>query len=184
MIVDQDWIAHPGLFSAEECDLIITYAMTLPPMPGDMTWKPEMPDQPEVRSSTLRWLYRQDPSTAWAFGRADELLQAAREHFDLRTDPFDAFQFTEYRAARRGHYDWHQDDFGRERDRVLSLCIQLSDPAEYGGGKLELRVPNPPLRPLIAARGAAIAFRSSTWHRVSPTMVGTRYSAVAWELAA
>lgn len=185
MIIDPDWIVCPRLFTAEECDRLIELARELPEMSGDMSWKPAMPEHPEVRSSTLRWVHRNWPAAAWAFERADALIGHAREHFGVITEPFEAFQFTEYHARRRGHYDWHRDDFpdqNIQRDRRLSLCIQLSDPATYGGGRLELRVPNPPSRMLIGPVGAAVCFRSSTQHRVSATVHGTRYSAVAWEL--
>ena len=184
MIVDPDWLLWPMLFTAELCDSLIAEAQAVPDMAGDMSWK-GIKTLPEVRSSRLRWLYRGNPLFASAFMAADRAMSVARQHFGVTTDQFTAFQFTEYHAERRGHYDWHRDDFpeqGHIYDRRLSLCIQLSDPNSYGGGRLELKVANPPPLVLIGQRGAAIVFRSSTQHRVSPTVSGTRYSAVAWEL--
>ena len=184
MIVDRDWLLWPPLFTGEQCDRLIAASHAIEDMAGDMTRKPDLP-LPEVRSSRLRWLHRNNPAFGPFFALADAAFAEGQRIFGVRTDPFDALQFTEYHAARRGHYDWHRDDFPDEKksyDRLLSLCIQLSDPASYAGGALELQVANPPPPAVIRARGSAVMFRSSTKHRVSPTVAGTRYSAVAWAL--
>lgn len=181
MITNPHWRLTPQLFNGAECDAIIALAMKVRGAPGDMTWKNEQ-QFPEVRSSTLRWLYRNWPEYGWIFNTVDIWAAECDAHFGTASLPNDSFQFTEYQSSRRGHYDWHHDSFGAAQDRVLSICIQLSEPSEYEGGRLELRCPLPPPWPVMMQRGAAIAFRGSLEHRVSHTFSGRRFSLVAWRL--
>ena len=70
----------------------------------------------------------------------------------------------------------NNDDSGH---RKLSISIQLSDPAGYSGSELEISVNGVPI---IAPRdqGTLIAFPSFVLHKVTPLLVGKRYSLVAW----
>lgn len=184
MIVNSEWLLWPALFSPILCDLMIERAMRVADMAGDMTNRNDL-SFPEVRSSRLRWLFRNHPDFAPFFDLADRAFAEGQCHFTIKIDPFDAFQFTEYHAMRRGLYDWHRDDFPEEKrsyDRRLSLCIQLSEPDSYIGASLELQAQNPPPADLLRQRGAALLFRSSMKHRVTATLKGTRYSAIAWAL--
>lgn len=181
MIRDKDWLLWPQLFNDGECDAIIAMGVKLRGMPGDMTNVGER-QFPEVRSSVLRWVHMTSrPEFLWVFGLLNAACDMADKHFGARSDTVDALQFTEYQADRRGQYDWHKDSFDEPRDRVLSICVQLSEPS-YAGGRLELRCNNPPPRGLMDRRGAAVAFRGNLYHRVTPIIVGTRYSLVAWRL--
>ena len=46
----------------------------------------------------------------------------------------EAIQFGEYRAADKGHYDWHLDIDGQNLGRrKISVVIQLSDPKRLRG---------------------------------------------------
>ena len=57
--------------------------------------------------------------------------------------------------------------------------MQLSDPADYDGGELELKNST---RTLVAprAQGTLIVFPSFLLHRVAPVTRGTRRSLVGW----
>ena len=63
--------------------------------------------------------------------------------------------------------------------RKLSVSIQLSDPASYEGGDLEINMGS---FSKTAARdkGALIIFPSYALHRVHPVTSGERHSLVAW----
>lgn len=86
-----------------------------------------------------------------------------------------------YGADSAGHFDWHADigDGPLARRRKLTIVAQLSDPADYDGGALEL---NPAGRPVEAPRGFgdAVLFPSFVLHRVAPVTRGARYSLTLW----
>ena len=59
--------------------------------------------------------------------------------------------------------------------RILSFTVQLSDPAEYEGGELQIGLQN-----MTRTRGSAVVFPSYQLHRVSPVTEGRRASLVGW----
>jgi PKHD-type hydroxylase len=88
-------------------------------------------------------------------------------------------QLTNYDNTDNGMYSWHQD-FGGTVSRKLSLVLQLSDPADYEGGNLELNAGGyEPIR-IEKRRGLLVAFPSWQVHQVTPVTQGTRQSLVAW----
>jgi PKHD-type hydroxylase len=108
--------------------------------------------------------------------------------FDLTY--FKEIQFTEYTAQQEGKYDWHEDltwtKNGPSR-RKLSIVVQLSDPADYKGGLLELDRSTvgdgdgmTPSERQLRSRGTAIVFPSFVKHRVTPVLQGKRHSLVSW----
>jgi len=88
-------------------------------------------------------------------------------------------QLARYDACDEGFYDWHTDFGELAPMRKISITIQLSDPADYDGGDLELLYRNEPFR-CDKTRGLAVAFPSFVLHRVAPVTRGTRWSLVAW----
>ena len=91
----------------------------------------------------------------------------------------DAIQHTIYKEGG-GHYDWHMDaGHGMQRHRKGSLTVQLTDPDDYEGGKLQLwRGQNPLDAP--RGKGTVVIFPSYMMHRVSEVTKGTRESLVLW----
>ena len=91
----------------------------------------------------------------------------------------DAIQHTIYKEGG-GHYDWHMDaGHGMQRHRKVSLTVQLTDPDDYEGGKLQLwRGQNPLDAP--RGKGTVVIFPSYMMHRVSEVTKGTRESLVLW----
>ena len=82
-------------------------------------------------------------------------------------------QYTVYESSESGHYNWHVDAGQHSPEpRKISLSLQLSDPADYEGGRLVLEagdgayvaetLPGAPLSP----------FPSYVLHRVTPTESG------------
>jgi PKHD-type hydroxylase len=132
-----------------------------------------------VRSSEVSWLSGnylvQD--ILWKY------VKAANENaFNCNVDNYCEIQYTEYHAAKGGHYDWHIDvnwDGEQIRDRKLSVTVQLSDPSEYEGGGFEFNeceTPDASMR----LKGTVLVFPSYLQHRVLPVTSGTRKSLVAW----
>ena len=101
-------------------------------------------------------------------------------NFDL-TDFGESAQVARYGAERQGHFDWHSDIGAGNwaAKRKLTIVVQLSDPADYDGGTLELR-PDSNVAQAPRARGTATVFPSFVLHRVTPVTAGTRWSLTLW----
>jgi PKHD-type hydroxylase len=106
-------------------------------------------------------------------------LNAQYYQFDL-TGFGEALQLTNYNQAENGMYGWHQDYGGKlSPSRKLSLVLQLSDPAQYEGGNLQVMTSGEPTN-VRKQRGLIAAFPAYTLHQVTPVTQGTRQSLVAW----
>jgi PKHD-type hydroxylase len=168
----------PGLFDEREClrlrDLVDLDAPEPAATKGGY--------RPEVRRSTVAWVPEKETWT-WAERRVTELLaRANRELFGFELFGFEErLQVARYDAARRGGFDWHADRAlsGLAAKRKLSIAVQLSDPAEYRGGALEVFADGRRWR-APRDRGTATVFASFLSHRVQPVTRGMRYSLAAW----
>lgn len=103
-------------------------------------------------------------------------------HFDL-TGCYELAQLGSYTQYDQGHYDWHTDTSLSGSDspyRKLSLSLLLSDPSEFEGGELHVKVGNDEVRNLEQKKGRAWFFPSWTLHRVTPVTKGIRRSLVLW----
>lgn len=105
----------------------------------------------------------------------------------------DGFHAADPVAAMRygpgGHFAWHLDNAtAGAATRKLSFTVQLTDPAAYEGGDLELAMYAPAFggagqdayRAQIRQRGAITIFPAFHLHRVSPVTAGTRTALVGW----
>jgi len=86
---------------------------------------------------------------------------------------FEPFQLAEYREG--DGYDWHLDIGPSASTRKVSLTVQLSDPADYDDGDLEIFGQAPADR----ACGSATIFPGYLLHRVTLVTRGIRYALVA-----
>tara|TARA_R110000796_G_scaffold138332_2_gene254436 strand:+ start:213 stop:800 length:588 start_codon:yes stop_codon:yes gene_type:complete len=135
----------------------------------------------KIRRSTLSWLHN-EPETQWVYERLAHVVASLNSQF-YRFDLSgfgEAIQLTNYSEEQKGMYGWHQD-FGGSRvvSRKLSLVLQLTDPAEYEGGNLQILTNGEPQN-LRKERGMIIAFPSYTLHQVTPVTSGNRQSLVTW----
>lgn len=135
----------------------------------------------DYRSSKVSWL-RYGSDTEWVFDRIAYIVSSINSQFygfDLHGLCED-LQFTEYYASENGHYDWHQDSGpNTSAPRKMSIVIQLSDPADYEGGELQILASREPIN-VDKKLGLATVFPSFMLHRVTPVTKGTRRSLVAW----
>lgn len=137
-----------------------------------------------IRVTKVAWFER-NAQTEGFYARVEEIvlrLNAQFFHYDL--SGLVSFQYARYDGTECGHFDWHKDygkDYGApdREPRKLSLSLQLSDPAQYQGGELEVRAGNQ-VDVAPKARGTIIAFPSYVLHRVTPTTSGARKSLVVW----
>ena len=130
----------------------------------------------QVRRSRVSWVVGE----TWLYDRlAPVIAELNARHWGLDLTGFgEAFQATRDEASEDGHYDWHQD-YGAVVSRKLSMVIQLTDPALYEGGDLEIMTGPVPMA-VQKLRGRVVLFPSYQLHRVTPVTSGTRHSLVAW----
>jgi PKHD-type hydroxylase len=133
----------------------------------------------QVRRSQVDWLSN-TPDTKWVFDKLAKVTSELNiEHFRFDLTGFgESLQLTNYDQSENGMYGWHQD-YGRGVSRKLSLSVQLTDPAEYEGGNLQIMTTGVPVN-IRKQRGLVAAFPSYVLHQVTPVTQGSRQSLVAW----
>jgi PKHD-type hydroxylase len=132
-----------------------------------------------VRRSQVSWLGNTS-DTRWVFEKLGDVISkinAQYYRFDL-TGFGEQLQLTNYDQSENGMYGWHQD-YGMGISRKLSMAVQLTDPAEYEGGNLQIMTANTPQN-IRKQRGLIAIFPSYIVHQVTPVTQGSRQSLVAW----
>lgn len=187
------WQHYRENLTPDICEAIIARALTLPEKPAAVGHGSET-RMSEHRRGTVRWIDRHDHAMHLVFSHIVlNALEVNRNAFglELSNEPrlrFNHGQFTTYQAETNDKFEWHEDNcWTPERpmayDRKLSCVVQLSDPATYEGGRLELDPPDkghalPADR--FTQQGDMIFFPSHLRHRVTPVTAGTRHSLVVW----
>lgn len=175
-------VIYRNAFSEQECERLIELGRQSGSADAALDKGGDTIQQAQYRSGAASWLSPTDESTRWAFEKSLALMHKANAtNWDFQLNGEDAFlQFTSYYVG--DFYDWHLDIGESHQDtgkRKLSLVLQLSDPAEYSGGDLELFVQREP-RNAPRDRGTVIIFPSYNLHRVTPVTDGSRFSLVHW----
>lgn len=169
----------PHALDAAECDALVALCDAAPKKDAGLV---RATTSHQIRRADLVWL-DDLPQAAWVMDRMIRLVgQANREAFGFDLDEFaESAQVARYGAERQGHFDWHSDigSGALASKRKLTIVVQLSDPADYEGGGLELR-PDSNIRQAPRDRGTAVLFPSFVLHRVTPVTQGTRWSLTLW----
>lgn len=169
-------VAVQGLFTPAELDAIEAYGDGLAPAKAHIGGRETGTDH--IRVTRVGWI-QPEPHTAWLYSRIEQAVLDTNSQvykydlYGLR----EAFQYTVYRSAEGGHYNWHVDTGTAERK--LSLTLQLSEPTTYEGGDLVLEAGEGNFS-ANKARGTLVFFPSYVMHRVTPVTAGTRKSLVVW----
>lgn len=166
---------YPAALDQKHCEDIIAAAEQQPAHDGKIFSTAD--DMQSLRSSRIRWMIAPwIQEMLWGY-----VEQANRQSFGVTVDNKAEIQFTEYHAAKGGHYGWHhdvqwsaQDDY----DRKLSVTVQLSDRSDYDGGGFEFDEVT--TNADFTAIGSILVFPSYLRHRVLPVTSGVRRSLVAW----
>lgn len=137
----------------------------------------------DIRTTDVGWI-RLDPSTAWIWEILTNVIADVNAQFfkfDL-TGCYEPMQLGVYKESDKGHYDWHTDSSPTDQfaPRKLSMSLLLSDPAEFEGGKLQVKACNDEIQTLNMVKGSAWFFPSYMLHRVTPVTKGIRRSLVLW----
>ena len=149
---------------------------------GDVAQQIDVRVDPQKRKTDLVW--QDDPYSQLSLLMWVHILRAnfnAKWLVDIRH--IEPVQLGRY--ASNGFYGWHQDESMGSCNvmgltRKLSASLILSDPSEYEGGDLILRLAEEVVVP--KTQGTLVVFPSYTIHQVTPVTSGERFSAVAWAL--
>jgi PKHD-type hydroxylase len=135
-----------------------------------------------LRRADVAWLDEVE-GAGWVMDRIIQVVaKANREGFDFDVREFaESPQVARYTAERQGHFDWHSDigDGVIAQKRKLTMVVQLSDPANYDGGVLEM-MPDANIHTARGEKGTATLFPSFVLHRVTPVTRGKRHSLTIW----
>jgi PKHD-type hydroxylase len=157
---------------------------------GDSNLEHASGDYTGVSRSSRVCMMSPSAQEGWLFTKLWSILEEHNKKFyafDL--DYIQPLQYSVYDSNANGHYEWHQDwgsavfDPNRpELCRKLSFTLQLSDPADYEGGRLEINYGQDYAREseFYLEQGSLISFPSYMLHRISPVTRGTRKSLVGW----
>ena len=169
----------PSALTEAECDSLVELCTAAPKKDAGLV---RATTAHQIRRADLVWL-DDLPQVAWVMDRMIGLVAAANRDsfgFDL-TEFAESPQVARYGAERQGHFDWHSDigAGALAAKRKLTMVVQLSDPADYAGGTLDLW-PDSHVRPVPRQHGLAVVFPSFVLHRVTPVTSGTRWSLTLW----
>lgn len=177
--------AHPPLislgnvFSEQELDRINDIALRIPEKEVRVGTVLEV--NADFNRSAFRYI-PPDQETLWIYqklGEAASVMNAQVYKFDITGFDEMLYHLT-YRAENAGHYDWHMDGTTPDKPvRKLALTTQLTDPAEYEGGDLEVNKTGDPVTG-PRERGSVIMFPCYHVHRVMPVVRGTRRALTTW----
>ena len=171
-------VTLPAALSAPDCARIIALAAGSPLSDAGLV----RARSHDIRRADLAWL-DDIPDTGWVMDQMVGIVAGAnRDGFGFDLDDFaESAQVARYGADRQGHFDWHADIGAGPlaARRKLTVVVQLSDPAAYQGGLLELR-PDSNVTQAAQAQGTATVFPSFVLHRVTPVTIGTRWSLTLW----
>lgn len=163
-------VVIPAFLSPDECDAIIKTCP--PPEPGRVDHG-EGASLSNVRKSHVSFLSHHVsdiPARVYA-----ELMRINQRHYRFDVAGVEPMQVAEYGVG--DEYGQHLDiGPGSASLRKLSASVQLSDPADYDGGGLEIFG----CAPVDRDRGTLIVFPSYNVHWVAPVTRGRRFSLVAW----
>lgn len=177
------FLTLPEALSRAECDRLIGLVQASDLRDAKVVGGVEgAAEAPQIRRAEVAWL-DDIPGAAWVMDRMIRLVADANRasfNFDL-TEFGESPQVARYGAERAGHFDWHSDIGAGAwaAKRKLTVVVQLSDPAAYEGGRLELW-PDSSISAAPRACGQAAIFPSHVLHRVTPVTRGTRWSLTLW----
>ena len=171
-----DYAYYDNFLSKKECEEIIKLAKTKQLIEGSIYGAGIKPD---TRNSSICWLAPTD-GLQWLYKRLTDCVTTLNNKyfgFDL-SGIQEGIQFTNYKAPN-GKFAYHMDRLHQGVIRKLSITIQLTDPKEYEGGELELKIGNKPMI-MKKDQGRLLMFPSFFLHQVNTITKGERNSLVVW----
>jgi len=169
-------IWYLGQVPVEDCDKASAEYMMIPPRDASMGIDGADKDH-TFRNTTVRFASIND----WFGDKMYQYGNLANQEckWDFNITGHEAVQYAEYGVGQK--YNWHIDMFPLSRaptDRKITVVCMMSDPADFEGGALQLRMYQDFTPPMI--KGTIIAFPSFLEHQVTPVLKGVRYTATMW----
>jgi len=173
----ENWAYIEQAFTKEQCQEIIRLGELL--LPTTAHTAGNVNPCLEIRDSKVSWMHPNN-ETAPIFQKLTEyVIYLNNKFFNFDIDGFsEGLQFTKYEPPA-GKYEPHLDKIFNGTIRKLSVVVQLSDPADYEGGDLILKLGHEDTS-VPKQQGRLTVFPSYVLHGVQPVTAGTRYSLVAW----
>lgn len=165
-------------FTPEECSLIDTSIEDLPSQLGLAGGEVNV----DYRRSDIRWIPFEDKYAALYRKIGGMVNQANHNMWRFSLTGFaEKIQYTHYQGdpEKAGKYDEHVDVGADSPHRKISVVVQLSDPADYEGGDLQLYTARSP-KIIPKGQGNVAVFPSYMLHGVTPVVKGERKSLVVW----
>ena len=169
-------VHYSGVFNNNELDKIVNMEKDLEFFDGQVGAEK---NKPKKRITTVAWLHH-NVSSQWIYTRVAKLFTK------YPVETLQSFQYSIYKEA--GHYKWHKDTGTADemqRARVATAILQLSEPEDYMGGILEVKLPKSLTSRVIKVekeRGMISIFPAGWEHRVTPVTKGIRKTLVMWGL--
>lgn len=181
-ISEHEFVTWRNAFTDEEIDKLIEICEQFPKVDASINANGLTIDN-KVRDTQIAWI-PQTNDTIWIYDRLSWIARQLNGEF-YKFDLFgfvEDFQYSTYNEETQGHYTWHRDSGVLSTGtppRKLTMVLQLSDPADYEGGDLELFTkPEPSV--VDKEQGMVVAFPSYNLHRVTPVTKGIRKTLVVW----
>ena len=138
-------------------------------------------DMTEHRSC-LNYFWKSKASEALIDRVHDQIQEVNTHYWNLKISPKKEAAVTIVEYNKGDRFNWHQDWSAiheENKTRWLSAVIQISDPATYVGGDLDIYA-GPDIYQASRAQGDLIIFPSFMYHRVTPVLHGQRVSLITW----
>jgi len=136
-----------------------------------------------IRSTDISFInFTQETKEIW-FKISETISEVNSRFFNFNlTGCYEGAQLGLYTEENKGHYNWHIDASSSDRNvpRKLSMVLSLSDPDEFEGGLLQVKIDSDEPKTLELKKGRAWFFPSWVLHRVTPVTKGIRKSLVIW----
>lgn len=172
----QTYMIWEAEFPLNLCDEIVEKSLSEGALGKGTIFYEEWETSQDRRNSNVKFL--KDPTLK------QEMLKyafLANKEFEVEISYLPNVQFTEYREGC--FYDTHHDvDWFSplQRQRKLSITIQLTDSNLYEGGDFNFRSGIQPDPQVLRKKGTILVFPSYIEHSVSKVTKGIRHSLVGW----
>ena len=167
-----------GVLSPEECERVMALRGAVEDVQIIGEGESEA-RQAAYRKGRVSWI-RPDAANEWIFSKTYQVIQQVNQQcYRMELSGFtEPLQVAEY--AEENYYAWHLDvGRGPQSIRKLSFIVQLTDPAAYEGGEVQLLCSDQPAA-ISRNQGAMTVFPSYLLHRVCAVTSGRRHSLVGW----